>query len=80
MGRGGGGGGYRCKKLLFHLILQNACLDFNKTWEEASFGVGDLELCKWYTHGPRGRAPIAFLIDDIPLGAPQGAYVNSGER
>ena len=30
--------------------------------------------------GPRGRAPIAFLIDDIPLGVPQVAYVNSGER
>ena len=30
--------------------------------------------------GARGRAPIAFLIDDIPLGAPQGPYVNSGER
>ena len=31
--------------------------------------------------GPRGGPPwIAFLIDDIPLGAPQVAYVNSGER
>ena len=36
-------------------------------------------------HGPmgaQGRTPIhvAFLIDDIPLGAPQVAYVNSDER
>ena len=50
-----------------------------------SFGVGDSELFKWYTWphggpGPQGRAPIAFLIDDIPLGAPQVAYINSGER
>ena len=30
--------------------------------------------------GAQGKGPIAFLIDDIPLGAPQGAYVNSGER
>ena len=30
--------------------------------------------------GAQGRAPIAFIIDDIPLGAPQVAYVNSGER
>ena len=29
--------------------------------------------------GPRG-GPIAFLIYDIPLGAQQVAYVNSGER
>ena len=30
--------------------------------------------------GPSGRAPIAFLIDVIPLDTPQGVYVNSGER
>ena len=30
--------------------------------------------------GPRGRVSIAFLIDDIILGAPQGVYVHSGER
>ena len=30
--------------------------------------------------GAQGRAPIAFLIEDIPLGAPQVAYDNSGER
>ena len=36
-----------------------------------------VHLAPW---GPRGRTPIAFLIDDIPLGAPQGAYINSGER
>ena len=58
------------KKSLIHLI------------QNTSFGVGDSELFKWYTlpHGAQGRAPIAFLIDDIPLGAPQVAYVNLGER
>ena len=30
--------------------------------------------------GAQGVAPIAFLIDDIPLAAPQVAYVNTGER
>ena len=30
--------------------------------------------------GGQGRAPIDFLNDDMPLGAPQVAYVNSGER
>ena len=56
-------------------------LDFYSSID-VSFRVGDSELFKWYMApwGPRGRAPIAFLIDDIPLGAPQGAYVNSGER
>ena len=28
----------------------------------------------------KGRASIAFLIDNIPLCAPKVAYVNSGER
>ena len=28
----------------------------------------------------QGEAPIAFIIDDIPQGAPEGPYVNSGER
>ena len=39
--------------------------------------------CSNGTHGPMGaqwEGPIAFLIDGIPLGAPQGVYVNSGER
>ena len=26
--------------------------------------------------GAQGRAPIAFIIDDIPLGAPQVAYMS----
>ena len=30
--------------------------------------------------GAQRRAPIAYLIDNIPLGAPQVAYVNSGKR
>ena len=28
----------------------------------------------------KGRASKAFLIDNIPLGAPMVAYVNSGEH
>ena len=74
-GGGGGGGGVRGGG------LKSNCFIYT------SFGVGDSELFKWYTWphgapGPQGRAPIAFLIDDIPLGAPQVnvAYVNSGER
>ena len=32
--------------LHFHLLLENACLDFNQTWQESSLGVGDSKLFK----------------------------------
>ena len=34
--------------LHFHLLLENAWLDFNQTWQELSLGVGDSKLSKWY--------------------------------
>ena len=46
--------------LHFHLLLENAWLDFNQTWQESSLGVGDSKLFKsyvWPPWGPRGRAP-----------------------
>ena len=46
--------------LHFHLLLENALLDFNQTWQESSLGVGDSKLFKsyvWPPWGPRGRAP-----------------------
>ena len=46
--------------LHFHLLLENAWLDFNQTWQESSLGVGDSKLFKYYVWppwGPRGRAP-----------------------
>ena len=46
--------------LHFHLLLENAWLDFNQTWQESSLGVGDSTLFKsyvWPPWGPRGRAP-----------------------
>ena len=46
--------------LHFHLLLENAWLDFNQTWQESSLGVGDSMLFKsyvWPPWGPRGRAP-----------------------
>ena len=46
--------------LHFHLLLENAWLDFNQTWQESSLGVGDSKLFKsyvWPPLGPRGRAP-----------------------
>ena len=46
--------------LHFHLLLENAWLDFNQTWQESSLGVGDSKLFKSYVGppwGPRGRAP-----------------------
>ena len=63
-----GGGGY--VKSNFHLILQNACLDFNQTYNVAGI----------FLTGRGFRAVQMVLINDIPLGARQGAYVNSGER
>ena len=32
--------------LHFHLLLENAWLDFNQTWQESSLGVGDSKLFK----------------------------------
>ena len=32
--------------LHFHLLLENAWLDFNQTWQESSLGVGDAKLFK----------------------------------
>ena len=32
--------------LNFHLLLENAWLDFNQTWQESSLGVGDSKLFK----------------------------------
>ena len=32
--------------LHFHLLLENAWLDFNQTWQESSLGVGDSKLSK----------------------------------
>ena len=32
--------------LHFHLLLENALLDFNQTWQESSLGVGDSKLFK----------------------------------
>ena len=32
--------------LHFHLLLKNAWLDFNQTWQESSLGVGDSKLFK----------------------------------
>ena len=46
-------------------------------WSRGFRIVQMVHMAPW---GLRGGLPIAFLIDDIPLGAPQGAYVNSGER
>ena len=46
--------------LHFHLLLENAWLDFNQTWQESSLGVGDSKLFKsyvWPPWGPRGRPP-----------------------
>ena len=46
--------------LHFHLLLENAWVDFNQTWQESSLGVGDSNLFKsyvWPPWGPRGRAP-----------------------
>ena len=34
------------KLLHFHLLLENAWLDFNQTWQESSLGVGDSKLFK----------------------------------
>ena len=45
--------------LHFHLLLKNVWLDFNQTWQESSFGVGDSKLfkwCVWPVWGPRERA------------------------
>ena len=40
--------------LNFHLLLDNAWLDFNQTWQESSLGVGDSKLLKWYVWPPWG--------------------------
>ena len=32
--------------LHFHLLLENAWLDFNQTWQKSSLGVGDSKLFK----------------------------------
>ena len=40
--------------LYFHLLLDNAWLDFNQTWQESSLGIGDSKLIQIVMYGPHG--------------------------
>ena len=42
--------------LHFHLLLENAWLDFNQTWQESSLGVGDSNSM-YGPHGGPGGGP-----------------------
>ena len=46
----------------FHLLFENAWLDFNQTWQESSLGAGDSKLFIWYM----------WLLWGGPGGGPQG--------
>ena len=63
---------------MFWIIIELTCTCRRKC--PLGWGFRVVQIVHMAPWGPSGRAPIAFLIDDIPLGAPQGVYVNSGER
>ena len=60
--------------LHFHLLLENAWLDFNQTWQESSLGVGDSKLFKIVCvvpmgaqgEGPKGPKPCKFQTSSSP--------------
>ena len=67
------------KFLHFHLLLENAWLDFNQTWQESSLGVGDSKLFKSYVwphggqgEGPKGPKPCKFQTSSSP--DPEGEW------
>ena len=56
------------RSIVFYFIFIQSCSNGTHFW--------DSELFKWYTRphgGPSGRAPIAFLIDDIPYRCTAGS-------
>ena len=38
----------------FHLLLENAWLDFNPSWQESSLGVGDFKVVQIVCVAPMG--------------------------
>ena len=57
--------------LNFHLLLENAWLDFNQTWQESSLGVG-IQSCSNRMCGPKGPKPCKFQTSSSP--DPEGEW------
>ena len=52
--------------LHFHLLLENAWLDFNQTWQESSLGVVCVAPMGAQGEGPKGPKPCKFQTSSSP--------------